>query len=229
MGGSTAEHVPAVHGHHAAGIPEHEGEHGSLFWERVDGPGAEQAFVAASPGLLASGTCLAGGAVPYTARYMVRTEDWVTTEVAVETRGAGWVRTVELVAEGTRWRVSAATEGDLDAALGHAGLAGVGAPGCADVDSLVGAFDVEIVGSALTSVLPVRRLELLDGEPGVAHRVSVVSVRLPGLVVAREDRICTLLEDGRVRFAGETETVDISVDADGFAIDRPGLARRVEG
>jgi uncharacterized protein len=158
---------------------------------------------------------------------VVRTDEWVTTEVAVETRGAGWLRTVELVAEGGRWRVSATAEGDLDAALGHAGHAGAGPPGCDEPELLVGAFDVELVGSALTSVLPVRRLGLLGGEPGVAHRVSVVCVRLPGLQVVQEDRICTLLGDGRVRFASETSTADVSVDADGFAIVYPGLATRV--
>jgi hypothetical protein len=40
------------------------------------------------------------------------------------------------------------------------------------------------------------------------------------------DQIYTALGDGRVRFANETFSADLTVDDEGFVVDYPGLAQR---
>jgi hypothetical protein len=200
---------------------------GSLFWDRRDTSGAEQALVSTHAGLHARGAALAVDPIPYTARYELRTgPDWVTTAFEVSTEGAGWSRTLRLVSEDGGWRASTTEQGDLDAALTGAGHPGAGLPGTENPDLLLGAFDVDLTGSPLTNTLPIRRLGLLKAEPGVAHRVSVAWVLLPSLEVVQADQIYTALGDGRVRFANETFSADLVVDDEGFVVDYPGLARR---
>ncbi|AGL13837.1 hypothetical protein L083_0327 [Actinoplanes sp. N902-109] len=166
--------------------------------------------------------------VGYTATYAVRTDaSWVATLLDVSVEGAGWARTLRLEAEGGRWRAGTSERGDLDAALRGAQHAGAGLPGLEDPDLLAGACDVELSGSALLSTPAIRRLGLLDAEPGVAHRVSAAWVQVPSLEVLQADLIYTALGDGRVRVASETFSVDLSVDAAGFVRERPGLATRI--
>lgn len=199
----------------------------SLFWNRRDCPGVEHALVDTRDGLHARGTAVAVDPVAYTVRYELRTgPDWATTSLDVSSEGAGWSRTLRLESEGGRWRVSTAERGDLDAALAAGGHAGAGLPGAEDPDALFGAFDVDLAGSPLTNTLPVRRLRLRGAEAGVAHRISVVWVLLPSLEVVQADQIYTSLGDGRVRFATETFSADLSLDDDGFVRDYPGLAAR---
>jgi hypothetical protein len=201
---------------------------GFLFWERRDTSGAEHALVDARAGLRARGTALAVDPIAYSARYDLRTEPgWATVSLDVSTEGAGWARTVRLESDGGRWRATTSELGDLDAALTAAGHAGAGLPGTEDPDLLYGAFDVDLTGSPLTNALPIRRLGLLKAEPGVAHRISVAWVLLPSLEVIQADQIYTALGNGRVRFASETFSADLTVDDDGFVVDYPGLARRV--
>jgi len=200
----------------------------SLFWERRDTAGAEHVLVDARVGLRARGTAVAVHPVAYSARYDLRTEPgWATVSCEVSTEGAGWGRTLRLESDGGRWQATATEQGDLDAALTAAGHAGAGLPGSQDPDLLYGAFDVDLTGSPLTNALPIRRLGLLKAEPGVAHRISVAWVLLPSLEVIQADQIYTAMEDGRVRFANETFSADLTVDDDGFVLDYPGLARRV--
>lgn len=199
----------------------------SLFWERRDTTGAEHALVDARTGLHARGTALAVHPIAYTARYEIRTDpSWVTTSVEVTTEGGGWSRTLRMEADGGRWRATTAEQGDLDAALTAGGHARAGLPGTEDPDLLVGAYDVDLTGSPLTNTLPIRRLGLDKAEPGVAHRVSVAWVLLPSLEVIQADQIYTAVGDGRVRFANETFSADLTVDDDGFVVEYPGLAQR---
>ena len=69
--------------------------------------------------------------------------------------------------------------------------------------------------------MPIRRLDLLKAEPGVAHRISVAWVLLPSLEVVQADQIYTAAGHGRVRFANETFSADLIVDDDGFVVDYP--------
>ena len=200
---------------------------GSLFWERRDTTGAEHAVVDLDAGLAARGTALAVDPIAYTARYELRTDaSWVTTSLEVTSEGAGWSRTLRLRSEEGAWRATTSEQGDLDAALAAAGHAGAGLPGTEDPDLLLGAYDVDLTGSPLTNTLPIRRLGLLKAEAGVAHRVSVAWVLLPSLEVIQADQIYTALGDGRVRFANETFSADLTVDDEGFVREYPGLALR---
>jgi hypothetical protein len=199
----------------------------SLFWERRDTTGSEHTLVDARTGLYARGTQLAVDPIAYTCRYELQTDpSWTTTRFDVSTEGAGWARTVRLELAAGRWRTTTSEQGDLDAALTAAGHAGAGLPGTEDPDLLYGAFDVDLTGSPLTNTLPIRRLNLLKAEAGVAHRLSVAWVIVPSLEVIQADQIYTPLGEGMVRFANETFSANIQVDDDGFVVDYPGLARR---
>jgi hypothetical protein len=201
---------------------------GSFFWARRDTSGAEHALVDTDGGLRARGTALAVDPLAYHAAYELVTDDgWATRSLEVSVEGAGWARTLRLESEDGRWRVRTGEKGDLDAALTAAGHPGAGLPGTEDPDLLLGAFDVDLTGSPLTNTLPIRRLGLLEAEPGVAHRVSVAWVLLPSLEVIQADQIYTALGGGRVRVAGETFSADLAVDGEGFVVDYPGLAGRV--
>lgn len=200
----------------------------ALFWERRDVPGAEHVLLDSRTGLYAQGVAVAADPVPYTCHYELQTgPDWVTTRFDVRAEGAGWARTVRLELAAGRWRITTSEQGDLDAALVAAGHARAGLPGTEDPDQLFGAFDVDLGGSPLTNTLPVRRLDLLTAETGVAHRINVAWVLLPSLEVVQADQIYTSLGDNRVRFASETFSTDMTVDGEGFVVDYPGLARRV--
>jgi hypothetical protein len=200
---------------------------GSLYWQRIDTSGVEHALVDPRNGLTAKGTAVAVDPIAYTCRYELQTdESWATARLDISCEGAGWLRTVRLELAAGRWRATTAEQGDLDAALAAAGHAGAGLPGTEDPDLLFGAFDVDLTGSPLTNTLPIRRLGLLAAEPGVAHRLSVAWVLVPSLEVVQADQIYTALGGGTVRFATETFSADISVDAEGFVTLYPGLARR---
>jgi hypothetical protein len=200
----------------------------SLFWQRKDTTGAEHALVDARRGLYARGHQLAVDPIAYSCRYELQTDPtWATARLDVSAEGAGWVRSVRLELAAGRWRVTATEQGDLDAALTAAGHARAGLPGMEDPDLLYGAFDVDLGGSPLTNTLPIRRLDLAKAENGVAHRLSVAWVLLPSLEVVQADQIYTALGDGKVRYAGETFSADLTIDDDGFVVDYPGLAERV--
>src|SRR3954469_15619266 len=141
----------------------------SLFWERHDTTGVEHALVDARAGLYARGTALAVDPIAYTCRYEVLTDpDWVTSRLDVSAEGAGWARSVRLELAAGRWRVTTSEQGNLDAALTAAGHPGTSLPGIEDPDLLYGVFDVDLTGSPLTNTLPIRRLDLVKAEPGVA-------------------------------------------------------------
>ncbi|MGK5680313.1 putative glycolipid-binding domain-containing protein [Actinoplanes sp. URMC 104] len=202
----------------------------SLFWHRTDTAGSEHALINASKGLYARGTALAIDPIPYTCRYELSTDPgWTTAHLDVSAEGAGWARSVRLELAAGRWRATTSEQGDLDAVLTAAGHAGAGLPGTEDPDLLYGAFDVDLGGSPLTSTLPIRRLGLhrpAAADTGVAHRLSVAWVLPPSLEVVQADQIYTVLGEGRVRYASETFSADLTIDEDGFVIDYPGLAER---
>jgi hypothetical protein len=198
-----------------------------LFWVRRDTSGAEHALVDARNGLYARGTALAVDPVPYTCRYELQTDpSWGAVRFEASAEGAGWARTVRLELAAGRWRATTSEQGNLDAALTAAGHPGAGLPGTEDPDLLYGAFDIDLGGSPLTNTLPIRRLNLVKGRPGVAHRISVAWVLLPSLEVVQADQIYTPLEPGLIRYASETFSADLVIDDDGFVRDYPGLAVR---
>lgn len=199
----------------------------SLFWSRVDVPGAEYAGYDDRRGLYARGATLAVDPVPYTCRYELTTDDrWVTARLEVSAEGAGWLRTLRLELAAGRWRATTGEQGDLDAALRAAGKPLAGLPGTEEPSRLEGALDVDLGGSPLTNTLPVRRLGLLDAPPGTERTVKVAWVLPPGLVVIPSEQVYTALGNRRVTYASGTFSADLELDADGFVTHYPGLATR---
>lgn len=198
------------------------------FWQRRDTAGAEHTLVDTRSGLYARGTQLAVDPIAYTCTYELQTNaDWVTAHFDVSAEGAGWARTLRLELAAGRWRATTSEQGNLDAVLAAAGHARAGLPGTEDPDLLYGAFDVDLTGSPLTNTLPIRRLNLLHADRGVAHRINVVWVLAPSLEVVQADQIYTPLGEGMIRFANETFSADLIVDDDGFVADYPTLAKLV--
>ena len=200
----------------------------SKFWQRRDNPGVEHTLVDTRAGLYARGTQVAVDPIPYTCTYELQTDDkWVTRRFEVATEGPGWARHLRLELAADRWRATTTEQGNLDAVLSAAGHAAGALPGTEDPDLLYGAFDVDLTGSPLTNTLPIRRLNLLSAQKGVAHRISVAWVIVPTLEVVQADQIYTPVSDGVVRFANETFSADIVVDDDGFVADYPTLAKLI--
>ncbi|CCH15410.1 Conserved hypothetical protein [Micromonospora lupini str. Lupac 08] len=201
----------------------------SIFWSRTDTAGSEQALFTDGDGLAARGTLLAVDPIPFTARYRLTTApDWSTARVEVEAEGSGWLRRVTLERAASRWRVTTAEQGDLDAALTRAGHPRSGLPGTDDPDRLAEAQDVDLSGSPLFNSVPVRRLGLTSGPADMPRRITVAWVLLPGLEVVPAEQIYSGLGPGRVRFASGTFTADIDLDADGYVVRYPGLAERID-
>ncbi|WP_428962554.1 putative glycolipid-binding domain-containing protein [Micromonospora fluostatini] len=200
----------------------------SLFWRRTDTAGAEHALVGDDQGLAARGTQLAVDPLPYTCRYTLTTgADWGTERVEVETQGADWLRSLRLDRSADGWRVTTHEEGDLDRVLAAAGHPTAGLPGTDDPDRLADAVDVDLGGSALFNILPVRRLGLTEAPAGTEHRITVAWVLVPGLLVIPAEQVYTAAGPGRVRFASESFTADLDVDPAGYVLRYPGLAERV--
>src|SRR5688500_5832770 len=102
----------------------------SLFWQRLDTAGCEHVLADTGSGLYAKGTAAAVDPSAYTCRYELRTDErWTTTRLDVSAEGGGWLRTIRLELAAGRWRVTTAEQGDLDAVLTAAGVAGAGPPG----------------------------------------------------------------------------------------------------
>jgi hypothetical protein len=201
----------------------------SIFWSRTDTAGAEHATLDERGGLSARGVALAVDPIAYTCRYQLTTgPDWVTTRLEVEAEGAGWQRGVRLEAGDGRWRVTASEHGDLDAVLRAAGHPPAGLPGIDDAVRLVDAVDVDLGGSVLFNVLPVRRLGLTAAPAETTRRVTVAWVLVPSLMVVPAEQVYTVLGPGRIRFTSDTFTADLEVDADGLVVRYPGLAERAD-
>ncbi|MEV4753497.1 putative glycolipid-binding domain-containing protein [Micromonospora sp. NPDC049559] len=199
----------------------------SLFWARSDTAGSEHVLLDDRRGLSARGVALAAEPLPHTCQYELTTDEtWSATRLEVTVTGAGWLRTLRLERAAGRWRSSTAEQGDLDAALAAAGQPGAGLPGTEQPERLEAALDVDLSASVLFNTLPVRRLGLLDAEPGSTHRIRVAWVLVPSLLVLPVEQVYTALGGGRVRFASEGFLAEIEFDRDGYVVRYPGLADR---
>ncbi|TQK29341.1 hypothetical protein FBY28_2344 [Arthrobacter sp. SLBN-53] len=89
-----------------------------------------------------------------------------------------------------------------------------------------GALDVDVVFSPFFNALPIRRNELHKGGGPESLTLPVVYVRLPELSVELENITYTREADGFGLKSPVAETV-VTVDADGFILDYPGLAARI--
>lgn len=88
-------------------------------------------------------------------------------------------------------------------------------------------MDIDVSATPFTNTLPIRRLGLAPGE---AREILVAYVAVPALVPEPVWQRYTCLEAGRrYRYEGlfRSYVGELSVDADGLALDYPGTFRRV--
>ena len=181
------------------------------MWQAWTGVGLESCRVAdRSDGIRAESVALGvEDGQPWAVRYTLRCDTgWQTRELSVASL-AGDGAVLRLTGDGTgRW---------TDA-------------GGERLPAFDGCLDVDLTSTAFTNTLPIRRLGMV---PGGSAEIVVVYVTVPGLdlSIARQRYHCLSWgpDGGRYRFDAPATgfTAEITVDADGFVIDYPGVARRV--
>ncbi|MGN2634787.1 putative glycolipid-binding domain-containing protein [Nocardia takedensis] len=87
-----------------------------------------------------------------------------------------------------------------------------------------GALDVDVVLSPFFNTLPIRRFGLQHAVEDV--HVPVVYVRLPDLLVQEASLVYSSGTDG-ISVLSPVSSATVTVDADGFLLDYPGLAERI--
>jgi uncharacterized protein len=187
-----------------------------LIWQALEWPGLEHVVVSAdAAGFRAGGQLVIGPPDgPASVSYQLSCDSgWRVTGLTISAASAAGSASLTLDADQHgHWHADGEPRPDLD--------------GCVDVD---------ISLTPLTNTLPIRRLAWARG---VAHELDVVYVSAPGLTVRRASQRYTLLRAGAAgnaavyRYESGLFTADLTVDADGFVCDYPGLWRRswpVEG
>jgi uncharacterized protein len=91
---------------------------------------------------------------------------------------------------------------------------------------LAGAIDVDISATPFTNTLPVRRLNLGDGE---SKEIAVVYLLVPQLKVSLDRQRYTRLDRRHYRYESVDSDFrrDIEIDGGGLVVSYPGLFRRV--
>ncbi|OBK41007.1 hypothetical protein A5658_19830 [Mycobacterium sp. 1245111.1] len=87
-----------------------------------------------------------------------------------------------------------------------------------------GALDVDVVYSPFFNTLPIRRIGLHEHQDAVA--VPTVYVNLPEMSVAAATVSYSNIGDG-MKVHSPVADVTLTLDADGFIVDYPGLAERI--
>jgi uncharacterized protein len=173
----------------------------TIFWRRLDCPGAEYCELRRRPdGWELSGTVLVAlDGRPLRAHYQVVCDaGWATRAVSLETSTGGPTRALQLTAdEQRRWW--------------SAGMELLPLRGCVDVDLGV---------SPSTNTLPVRRLGLAIGD---AVNIGAAWVRFPELEVTRLDQRYTRLDARRYRYQSLPDDRTYTIEVDDL-----GLVRRYE-
>ena len=193
-----------------------------LFWAGSDAWRAESAHVRtrADGSVVATGVQLGVVPLPYRLDYRLDLgADWVTRELEVTAVGAGWQRSAWLTRDDDAgWAYRQFADGD----------AGLPPPGC-DPAALGEALDCDLGLSPLTNTMPIVRHELHLRPGAVEFTMAWMSV--PDLAVVasvqRYEHVRTTADGAVVRFASGDFTADLQIDADGFVVDYPDLARRV--
>jgi hypothetical protein len=194
----------------------------TLFtWAGVDEWRAESAHV--HPGrdrFTAAGVQLGVDPVPYRLDYRLETSaGWVTSTLDVTVVGTGWRRSLHL---------ERGTDGVWSARHDTEGQSPLPDPGF-DADALTGALDCDLGLSPLTNTMPILRLGL--HRSGGSADLIMAWVSVPDLDVQRSpqryEHLRTTPEGAVVAFSSGSFAADLTVDAGGFVLDYPGLARRV--
>ena len=181
------------------------------MWAPWKGPGLEHLRLATSEGGVVANGLVIGleAGRPFRIGYEIRCDgSWRVREVRAAAPDAERPA-LELLADGEgRWKRRS------------------GEP----LPELDGCIDVDISATPFTNTLPIRRLGL---KPGESEELTVAYVRVPELLVGPERQRYGCLEaraDGSLyRFEALPSgfSAELPVDADGLAIDYPGLFRRV--
>jgi hypothetical protein len=87
-----------------------------------------------------------------------------------------------------------------------------------------GALDVDVVYSPFFNTLPIRRVGLYDHADSIT--VPTVYVSLPAMSVASAAISYSSSDDG-VKLHSPVADTTLTIDADGFIVDYPGLAERI--
>jgi hypothetical protein len=90
--------------------------------------------------------------------------------------------------------------------------------------TFAGALDVDVVLSPFFNTLPIRRFGLQNVVGDV--QVPVVYVRLPDLLVQEASLTYSGAADG-ISVLSPVSSATVTLDADGFLLDYPGLAERI--
>ncbi|MEV0296511.1 putative glycolipid-binding domain-containing protein [Nocardia sp. NPDC050710] len=90
--------------------------------------------------------------------------------------------------------------------------------------TFAGALDVDVVLSPFFNTLPIRRYGLQHAVDEI--QVPVVYVRLPDLLVQEASLTYSAASDG-ISVLSPVSSATVTVDADGFLLDYPGLAERI--
>ena len=193
----------------------------AVAWRKDDPYGAELSEVEiAGDRLSAVGVAIGSHPEPYRLDYTLKTTaGFVTTEVAVTTRGDGWSRSLDLRrSAGGDWHVAATQEGTL--ALPEPG---------GDPSIFAGALDPDLGLSPLFNSMPVLRHDL-HVAPGT-HDLLMVWISVPDLGLHASPQRYTYVDSRRVRFESLDPVAyfvaEITFDDDGIVIDYPGIAHRI--
>jgi hypothetical protein len=91
---------------------------------------------------------------------------------------------------------------------------------------LQGCIDIDIQATPVTNTLPIRRLDLKEGE---SLDLRLCYIKVPELTVSVAEQRYTALGPSLYRFENLENgfTADLPVDEDGFVRDYPGLFRRL--
>ena len=192
-----------------------------LMWAGTDEWRAEAAHAQREEGRFnATGVQLGIGPAPYRLDYVLKTTAGrVTRTLRVTVDGDGWRRSLRLTRDPHgRWTSQADGAGQVD----------LPTPG-GDTTALDGALDCDLGLSPLSNTMPILRHRLHQQAGAVECTMAWVSV--PDLTVHRSlqryQHLRTTPDGAVVRFTSGDFTADLLVDADGFVVDYPQLARRI--
>ena len=198
----------------------------AVSWLRYEDQGAEYAELSfGEERLSAFSTAIGAGPLPYLANLELQTvDDFITSRLAITTRGLGWTRSIELRQSDGVWVAEVALEGEVD----------LEEPG-GDMSQFEGALDPDVELCPILNSPPTLRHRLLEG--GTAPEMVMVWVALPSLTLHRSvQRYSYLGKDAignhLVRFEnpdpeGGGFVQDITFDADGIVLDYPTVAKRI--
>jgi hypothetical protein len=181
-------------------------------WSRLDGPGLEHLRLRVGEGGIEADGVVIGeeGGTCFRARYGIRCDQrWRTRELILDPLDGS--DPLHLSSDG---------EGDWRDALGSA------------LPELRGCIDVDLSVTPFTNTLPIRRLDLREGE---SSEIAVVYVNVPVMELGTSRQRYTCLErspgGGLYRYADEGLfrgfTADLPVDGEGLVLDYPGIFRRM--